>query len=78
MSLRTLLILILLFHQWILIGQPIKKRDTGGGNPLTTLGEEPPLPPNRVPISGLEWLMGGALLYGVRKLRQKDKNSQGS
>lgn len=61
-----------------LFAQPINKGLRQDENVFKTQGDggEPPPPPTRVPISGIEWLIGGAMIYGASKFLKKEKNEK--
>jgi hypothetical protein len=75
------LIIFLLFWSFALVAQPSKKSTRPPGSSAFNMETDPdgPPPPNPVPITGIEFLLGAGALLGVRKYvqgREKEAGSQ--
>jgi len=62
MRTRVTLIFVLCLVSWVVMGQP--GDPGGGGNPT-------------IPISGLEFLLGGGILLGVKKIMDTMRPKRG-
>lgn len=68
MAVRRIIVVLTYLAIWLVFAMP----DVYGQPPTGGPPGNPP-PPNGVPITGIEYLLGGGILYGIRSLLKARK-----